>query len=151
MRTVLPFFVILIFAPATWSQTASGTPPQSPRVDSVLNVDPGNMYYRIYAVVPLVGTGQQGDPKRPMFVPAQATKDRSGIIGWQMTLSDDKNSAIVEFVGVNRAALLPIITSTAAGVTVFERGKTAPSAIETAFQAYKTGFTLSSWIPVRPQ
>ena len=32
-------------------------------------VAPGNMYHRIYAIVPLIGAGTPADPKRPMFVP----------------------------------------------------------------------------------
>jgi len=69
-------------------------------------VSPQMMYHRVWAVVPLIGTGKPDDPKRPMFVPSPAEQtakfrkgDRSGIIGYSMQLSDDGQSALVEFVG----------------------------------------------------
>lgn len=144
--------------PGAWAQQATGTqsPGPSPtavRVDSVHQVDPTTMYYRIYAVVPLIGSGTAADPKRPMFAP-QATdfkSDHSGLLGFQMQLSDDKTMALVEIVARNRNVLLPAITSAATGVVIFEQGKSSKAAIEAEFQKYKKGFTLNSWIPVRPQ
>ena len=69
-------------------------------------VSPEMMYHRVWAVVPLIGSGKPDDPKRPMFVPSPAEQtakfrkgDRSGIIGYSMQLSDDGQSALVEFVG----------------------------------------------------
>src|SRR5205823_3042029 len=58
-------------------------------------VDPGNMYYRIWATLPVIGTGKAGDPIRPMLVPnvsaipnlqgkaIVAAKPRAGILGMQ--------------------------------------------------------------------
>ena len=35
-------------------------------------VDPGQIYERLTAIVPLQGTGTMADPIRPMFTPQQA-------------------------------------------------------------------------------
>jgi hypothetical protein len=153
-------FLLLALLPA-WSQRPQGTSGTStsapvaatPRVDETNHVDAGKAYYRVYAVVPIIGAGTSSDPKRPMFAPApNANFDHStSIIGFQMQLSDDHTMALVEFVGANRAALLPIITTTDVTSVVFERGKTTKATIEAEFQKYKKGFTLDSWTPVRPQ
>src|SRR5580700_3984327 len=44
----------------------------APRKPAVIqrHVDPGNTHVRFLAVVPLIGTGQKGDPIRPAYVPA---------------------------------------------------------------------------------
>jgi hypothetical protein len=114
-------------------------------------VAPGNMYHRIYAVVPLVGAGTPADPKRPMFVPppsAQVAGGRSGILAYQMQVSDDGKFALVEFVGESPAALHAVLDATVAGVKLFERGTTSKGAIEAEFQKYKKNFTLD-WTPLR--
>jgi hypothetical protein len=153
-------WIVSIVAPSAFPQhqQATGTQPvaasaNSIRVDSVHQLDPSTMYYRIYAVVPMIGSGTVADPKRPMFAP-QATdfkSDHSGLLGFQMQLSDDKTMALVEIVARNRNVLLAAITSAAPGVVIFEQGKSSKAAIETEFQQYKKGFTLNTWIPVRPQ
>jgi len=86
-----------------------------------------------------------------MFTPSPAEqaaklrkKDRSGVIGYSMQLSDDGKSALVEFIGVNPAELKFIVNSQAAGVTAFERGIATKAQIEAEFQKHKTGFTLST-------
>src|SRR5437868_9603200 len=114
-------------------------------------VSPEMRDHRVWAIVPLIGSGKPDDPKRPMFTPSpveQAAKlqkgDRSGVIGYSMQLSDDGKSALVEFVGPTPADLQHIVTSTAPGVKAFERGKASKAQIEAEFQKYKTGFTLSS-------
>jgi len=114
-------------------------------------VSPEMMYHRVWAVVPLIGSGKPDDPKRPMFVPSpaeQAAKlrrgDRSGVIGYSMQVSDDGNFALVEFVGVTPVDLKPIVNSQAIGVKAFERGSATKEQIEQEFQKYKAGFTLSS-------
>jgi hypothetical protein len=108
-------------------------------------VDPAAMYHRVYAVVPIVGSGTTTDPFRPMFIDAtpQATATHIGILAYQMQLSDDGKSALVEFVGATRLDILPVISSTAAGVLAFERGTATQAQIEAAFQKYKANFTLS--------
>lgn len=79
-------------------------------------VPPGLMYHRVWVVSPLIGTGKAGDPKRPLFVPAAgqpATNDHSGILGYQMQLSDDGKSALVEFVFANAAAFQSVLQTEA--------------------------------------
>ena len=44
-------------------------------------VSPEMMYHRVWAVVPLIGSGKPDNPKRPMFVPPpaeQAAKLKNG-------------------------------------------------------------------------
>src|SRR5689334_15396979 len=79
-------------------------------------VSPEMMYHRVWAVVPLIGSGKPDDPKRPLFTPSPAESaakakngDRSGIIGFSMQLSDDGKSALVEFVGETPADLKVIV------------------------------------------
>jgi hypothetical protein len=80
------------------------------------SVSPGNMYHRVYAVVPFVGSGTKADPKRPMLVPApaQAAGDRSGLLGFQMQLSDDGQFALVELVFQNPVAFQSVLAQEAA-------------------------------------
>jgi hypothetical protein len=155
------FITTLMLTVSAWAQRPQATAPApaplpvaaSPRVDAVNHVDPGKAYYRCYAVVPIIGSGKSGDPKRPMFVPlpGEQKNDRSGILAFQMVLSDDRTMALVEFVGANRAALAPILTTTESTAKSFERGLTSKAAIEAEFQKHKKGFTLDSWTPARPQ
>jgi hypothetical protein len=134
-----------------FSQTQSAATAQPQPTDVAVTpvtlhkVDPAAMYHRVYAVVPLIGTGTRSDPRRPMFVAAgpQATAVHTGILSYQMQVSDDGKSALVEFVGATRLDLQPVLASTAAGVTIFERGQATQTQIETEFQKYKKGFTLS--------
>jgi len=76
-----------------------------------------SLYHRVYAVVPLVGSGTPSDPRRPMFVPAppaegaQAATERPGLLGYQMQLSDDGTVALVEFVYANPAAFAAALTT----------------------------------------
>ena len=115
-------------------------------------VPPEMMYHRVWAVVPLIGSGKADDPKRPMFVPSPAeqaakmkTGDRSGIIGFSMQLSDDGKSALVEFVGTAPAELKFIVNSKAPGVKAFERGVATKAQIELEFRKAKVAFTLDSF------
>src|SRR5262249_12470148 len=109
----------------------------------------------IWARVPLVGNGSQADPIRPMFVPApppMPTKDRpavavaatpidrSGILSYQMQISDDGKWALVEFVGATPKDLQIITSSKDPNVKFFEKGKTTKEDIEAEFQKYKTNF-----------
>jgi len=69
------------------------------------SVPPEFMYHRVYAVVPLVGTGTPDDPQRPMLVPAAPqpgqlqpqTSEPPELLGWQMQISDDGKFGLVEF------------------------------------------------------
>lgn len=104
------------------------------------------MYHRVWAVVPMIGTGTLDDPRRPMFVPSRSerTAKRSGVIGFSMQISDDGNSALVEFIGATPADLKFIVNSTAPGVKAFERGVAKKEDIEAEFKKYKATFTLDS-------
>jgi hypothetical protein len=155
------FVLILILCFSAWCQQSGPAAVQSaddsksaaPRVDTVHKVDPGNMYHRVWAVVPLIGSGTKADdPRRPMFVPApsQTPRDRSGILSYQMQLSDDGKWALVEFVGATPQALEMITKSADPNVKVFERGKSTPEQIETEFKKYKATFSLSV-ATARPQ
>ena len=68
------------------------------------SVPPEYMYHRVWAVVPLVGSGATGDPIRPMFAPApsatsqQPSTEPPDLLGYQMQLSDDGKFALVEFI-----------------------------------------------------
>jgi hypothetical protein len=79
------------------------------------HVSPAMMYHRVYAVVPLVGKGTKGDPRRPMLVPAPsaAPKDHTGLLGYQMQLSDDGKFALVEFVFSSPAAFRNVLAQAA--------------------------------------
>jgi hypothetical protein len=85
-------------------------------------VSPGLTYHRVLAVSPLVGTGKSGDVKRPVFISAtpSAANDRSGVLGYQMQLSDDGQSALVEYVFTSPAAFQAVLQKEAAarGVAV---------------------------------
>ena len=88
------------------------------------SVPSGMMYHRIWAVMPLTGSGTLSDPKRPLLIPAapQARQpgDRSGILGYQMQLSDDGKSALIEMVFATPTAFQTFLQAQARrlGVTV---------------------------------
>jgi len=63
-----------------------------------------------------------------MFAPSPAERhakaaSRSGILGMQYQLSDDKTKALVEFVAADRSAFKDMLASGDVNVKVFERGK----------------------------
>jgi hypothetical protein len=117
-------------------------------------------YQRVYAVVPLIGSGAYGDPIRPMFVPAGGFQQnqpsiieqrspaadgkpvRTGIISYSYVPSDDGKSALVEFVSADREGLREILESKAPGVTAFERGRAGKAEIEASFKLKKRDFDL---------
>ena len=136
----------LSFAQQT-AAAAGQLPDGAPRRDGVYRVDPTQTYSRVYARVPLVGTGKRGDEIRPMFVPtpSQVSKDHSGIIAWQMQLCDDGKSAIVEFVGAMPKDLADIINSKDPNVKAFERGKHSKDEIEIEFKKSKKDFSINSF------
>ena len=57
--------------------------------------------------------------------------------------SDDGQHAIIELVGVNRAALADVLSDHSAGVLVFEKSAVGRQAIESAIQPFRKGFSLS--------
>jgi hypothetical protein len=93
-----------------------------------------NTHERVVAIVPMIGTGTEDDPRRPMFAPLAAemaapaddkealgvkptvgVKPAGRIIAYTCKPSDDGRFALVEFVATDRAALS--VTKTLAGVT----------------------------------
>ena len=78
------------------------------------------MYHRVWAVVPLVGSGGTGDPIRPMLVPLpptaaqQPTAGPPDLLGYQMQVSDDGKFALVEFVFHSPLAFHNFLTKAAA-------------------------------------
>ena len=122
-------------------------------------VDPGSMYERIYAIVPMVGTGTWEDPKRPLFapVPHQMTPgSRTGIIAFNQVESDDGKFALIEIVAANKPELASITApikaqlSAVPGLQLFERGSTSSASIQSAFQLKKKNFDLSKFRVVVP-
>jgi hypothetical protein len=73
-RAVMPVVCLLVVVGLAFAQQS---------------VDPGSMYARIYAIVPMIGSGTWDDPTRPMYapVPQQMTPgSRTGIIAFNQVL-----------------------------------------------------------------
>jgi hypothetical protein len=144
----------LFLAPFAWPQdNAAAAAPATPTaaISQVhkRQVDAGNLYYRVYAVVPSTGTGKKGDFIRPMFapLPSQMSHDHTGILGYQiMQRTDDGKNFLVEFVAADRASLQPILKG---AIVAFEKGATPHPAIEASFQKYQKSFSFSNHVPVR--
>ena len=138
-------------------------------------VDPGRMYERIYAIVPMIGSGTWDDPKRPMFAPlpqqmapptppptAPSTSQdatpvtRTGIIAFNQVQSDDGNFALIEIVVPDRVQLAQIVgqmnaqLSSATGFQLFDRSVTPGATIQSAFQALKKNFDVTKFRVVVP-
>lgn len=110
-------------------------------------VDPRYSYYRVIAVVPLVGSGTAEDPIRGKHVPTAQTAGPpgTGIIAFAVLPTDDGKRAIVELVAVNRAALAQILADHEPGVLVFEKGVSRTADIESALQPLRKGFSLQNF------
>jgi hypothetical protein len=120
-------------------------------------VPPEFLYERIWATLPVVGTGKPGDPFRPMFLPNPAANlslrrgqvpqrvDRtSALLATQVWFSDDGKTALVELVAEDRSAFAQILNSRLPGVRVFERGKTTKQEVEAEFKKYKRDFNIDA-------
>ena len=106
-------------------------------------VDPLSMYQRALCVVPLTGTGAWGDPKRPLYAPAQITPgSRDGIVAYTHVLSDDGQLALVEFVAYDRAAFKDLLADTNPKIKVFLKGKDKRDDIVAEFKKHKKDFDL---------
>ena len=112
------------------------------------SVDSRNTYHRVIAVVPMIGTGTPADAFRPKYAPAPGSASPAGIIGFTQVLTDNGKFAIVEFVARTRSALLPILSDTT--ITSYEKGSQSATAIETALQSLKKGFSLVQFEVVMP-
>lgn len=122
-------------------------------------VDPTQLYQRVYAIVPMVGTGKWDDPKRPMFMPtpqAMTPGNRQGIIAFNHVASDDGQFALVEIVMATKSALANIVAPIAAqlsqisGLQIFYGGTSTPAQVQAAFQAYKKNFDVTKFHVVVP-
>jgi hypothetical protein len=123
------------------------------------HVDPGSMYARIYAVVPMVGSGTWNDPIRPMFapIPQQMTPgSRTGIIAFNQVQSDDGNFALIEIVVATRPQLALITAQIntqlagAQGFQLFDRSTTPAATVQNAFQPLKKNFDITTFRVVVP-
>lgn len=153
-------FVVYAFLPAAWGQinpsptpaptqtTSTSAVEKGPKA-SVRLVDPGLTYQHIYARVPLIGAGTKTDPKRPMFIaaPSQtpAATSHTGILAYQMQISDDGNWALCEFVGATPQDLAQITQSTDSNVKVFIRNTSTPADVLADFSQYKANFTFNAF------
>jgi hypothetical protein len=108
-------------------------------------VSPENGYHHILTVVPYVGTGKPGDPKRPMYAPAVRANvnSRSDILAFVQLPSDDGKFALVEFVAADRNAFQQIMADKS--LTVFEKGKHTKAEVEAAMQKHRKGFVLDNF------
>lgn len=122
-------------------------------------VDPGSMYARIYAIVPMTGSGTWDDPKRPMFapLPQQMTPgNRTGIIAFNHVESDNGNFALIEIVAASRPQLALVtaqVNAQLAGTTgfqLFDRSTTSLATVQSAFQALKANFDITKFRVVVP-
>lgn len=134
-------------------------------------VAPENLYPRLLCVVPMIGTGTEADPRRPMFVPAPSvlmpqappastttsTTDPSApvapvrppIFAFQFQLSDDGNYALLELVGVDKTAFASIRSAAVPGVALFDRDTATDAQIENEFKKHKSSFSMKTYVPVR--
>jgi len=73
---------------------------------------------------------------------------QGGIIAFSFVLSDDGQSAIVEFVAKSRSAFTAIFADSS--VLTFEKGTAGRAAIEAAMQKYRKNFSLDQFGMVMP-
>ena len=120
-------------------------------------IDPRNMYERVLAVVPLVGSGTMSDPIRPEYAPVPGAStvvqavttasgstpvaaQRPGIIAFSYVVSDDGKFALAEFVAVDRGAFSGLLADTS--VKAFLKGRDSINDAVTEFLKHKANFTL---------
>ena len=131
-------------------------------------VDPQNMYERVIAIVPMVGSGTDSDPRRPMYSslpsavsapltasasaitapvasapPATPLGGSTGILGYAMVESDDGQSAIIELVARDRSIFQNMLADST--IQVFLKGRDTPQAAAAAFQKVKPSFSLANF------
>jgi hypothetical protein len=122
-------------------------------------VDPASMYSRVYAIVPMIGSGTWDDPKRPMFAPVvqQMTPgSRTGIIAFNQVQSDDGNFALIEIVTATKPQLALVAEqmnsqlATATGFQLFDRSTTSVATVQSAFGLLKANFDITKFRVVVP-
>ena len=118
-----------------------------------------NTHERVVAIVPMIGTGTEDDPRRPMFAPlaaemaapaddkealgdkpSVAAKPAGRIIAYTCKPSDDGRFALVEFVATDRAALDEILKETHPDVKVFRLGEQSRKAVLTELRKFRKDF-----------
>jgi hypothetical protein len=104
-------------------------------------VDARNRGERVIAVVPMIGSGTPGDPRRPLFVPTPAEMRTSAIYEFTYQLSDEGNRAIVEFVLRDKASLDAIVKDSRT-IKAFEKGKHQRKEIESEVRKHKKDYQL---------
>ncbi len=122
-------------------------------------VDADRMYARVYAIVPMIGSGTWADPRRPMFapIPQQMTPgSRTGIIAFNSVESDDGKFALVEIVAATRPQMAIITSQTNAqlsavpGFQIFDRSTASAATVQNAFQPLKKNFDITKFRVVVP-
>lgn len=124
-------------------------------------LDIGQTYERVVVVCPLTGKGTYADPRRPAIVPASLkhnAKEREKAVGLDVVMayswvpSDDGKSAIVEIVVRDTAAMKEFLREAgkAAAVSVFEKGKQTPAALDSELRKVKKDFDRRSLRAVAP-
>jgi len=96
------------------------------------------------AIVPMAGAGTASDPKRPLFAPLPGEK--SAISGFTYQISDDGQTALVQFVARSRADFQSLLSANRADVKVFERGKATLDEVQTEFRKVKAGFDVRQFV-----
>lgn len=92
----------------------------------------------------MVGAGTASDPRRPLFAPLPG--ERSTISGFTFQISDDGQTALVQFVGRQRIDLQTILSANRADVRVFDRGKATLAEVEIEFRKVKPGFDVRQFV-----
>ncbi len=107
--------------------------------------DPFNTYYRIYAIVPMVGSGTESDPTHPLYAPGvdEVGGQANAVVGFTSDLSDDGRYALLEIVARSRSAFKQILADSS--IEKFEKGQASSSTIESAFVKHKKSFHFSEF------
>jgi len=113
-------------------------------------VSPLNTYFRVYAIVPMVGSGTAADPVRPMYTPVPSQIGRaSGIIGFNSQLSEDGKTALIELVARDKSVLAKMLADRS--IQTFVKGVATPTTVQSAFQPHKARFNFATFdeVPAR--
>ncbi len=132
LRTVItPLVCLLTTAPAVLCQQ---------------RLDLRSLYERCYAIVPIIGAGTPGDPRRPKYAPPPAaivSNVRTGTIGFTFQESDNGQFALVEYVATDRKAFAEILADPS--ITTFVRGQVPLATILAEFLKYKKNFDFNQF------
>ena len=107
-------------------------------------VDPRFTYYRVYCVIPLAGTGGEGDPIRPSIIPAagiassqESPQQGPKILGFYHELSDDGRWALAEIVFRDHAAAQTMVREQQGTGWAIEKGSIPLAEVQAVFRQYK--------------